>query len=562
MSIGADIGLGLTKGAAQVQDYSRNHAEREAARAEAYQRKAVAEAGTIDTLSRAEVRESAIERDLANTKREATNAWQNLLESQTYRAFDLYDGDGDVRHLDNFLRRAKETPIGSEMYANIATMRPINNDEWTAQQLRQYGIQDPSIVFEDDNLKKEFVEAISPDGTRTLIGMSKLYESTRYFDYVDNRKLQQLTAQAEYQKLIFGAENAETALIRRVAKENNWSLQQATEWFYKNRDAKKMTGSALERITQQIYEEAEASGMPITMDEAMREARLRMTQMGSERERLAGKTRNLTGGTPQDELGKWEYELDESQRTTAERDVRAANRTYAALDALAGENKTFFDADLNDPRTRIQAGKHIAALEKFTGKELTTEDKRVIRDVRKLASLGGAAGSELSAEATGLVDTMLADVRKYISDNVEETAGTSAYSTFSNIFRNGLYGATLTNQEAAMFTQAAGSLKEQLGPTLQKLLVQLGTIRDDLQAVYDLNDEYVAYYYLGKSREDVDDIIRALDERVKLIKTRVTTSVNGPGAKRYSTKPKAPGSEVTNQPNSLDSLYDATMGGE
>jgi hypothetical protein len=160
----------------------------------------------------------------------------------------------------------------------------------------------------------------------------------------------------------------------------------------------------------------------------------------------------------------------------------------------------------------------------LTNSELTTEDKRVARNIRDLISLGKTAGDKLTSEETGLLDHMFGKVKRYFSDNVKGEEARASYETFRNVFRNALYGASLTDNEIKTFESAAGSLSQQAGPVLKQLQVQMESLRNQLQSIYNMNDEYVAQYYVGTDLETLDRAIEGIEERVQLIQGSVQSA--------------------------------------
>jgi hypothetical protein len=234
----------------------------------------------------------------------------------------------------------------------------------------------------------------------------------------------------------------------------------------------------------------------------------------TERERYV---RQKAANEGKDELDVTEEVRRREARTSAQKDIEAAEGFRGELDQLAGGD--FFSADINDPAFRRKAAPSILAIEKTTGKSLSTEEKRLAREIRNLTTLGKTAGEGLTAAETGPLDYMLKNVRKYVSDEVGGTEGTSAYETFRNVLRNALYGASLTKTEVDSFTRAAGSLAQQTGPVLQGLRTQMQTLRDQLSGIYDANDPYVSQYYLGMDVERLDKTLEALDERLDMFKS-------------------------------------------
>jgi hypothetical protein len=49
---------------------------------------------------------------------------------------------------------------------------------------------------------------------------------------------------------------------------------------------------------------------------------------------------------------------------------------------------------------------------------------------------------------------------------------------------------------------------------MSQLKVQMTTIKSTLESIRDLNDPDIAHYYTGKSIEQIDDAIMAIEERI------------------------------------------------
>ncbi len=153
----------------------------------------------------------------------------------------------------------------------------------------------------------------------------------------------------------------------------------------------------------------------------------------------------------------------------------------------------------------------------YTGTKFSESDKKVIRQMRSLVALGNEAGSEITDKEAGIFDSMLNKMRHYITNNVEGIDGRATYETFRNTFRHMLYGSALSAAEISAFNNAVGTLGQQAGPVLAQLNTQMRDIKSQLLSVYDLNDEYVSYFYLGKTLDEVQQSIDMIDDRVEMI---------------------------------------------
>jgi hypothetical protein len=174
---------------------------------------------------------------------------------------------------------------------------------------------------------------------------------------------------------------------------------------------------------------------------------------------------------------------------------------------------------------------YISPLEDLRNFKLSTEDKRTVRNLRDLTALGNKAGTELTPDETGLIDSTLNNFKKYVFDEVGGKKATSSYETFRNIFRNALYGASLTQAEITAFNKASGTLGQQFQPVIAQLQVQMETIKSNLESIRDLNDPDIAHYYTGQSIEEIDNAIMAIEERLNDPRLRLNRDATGQAIK-------------------------------
>lgn len=466
----------VTTGLSAVQDYSRDRPERDARRAEAKTRQEKAELGLKEYKQNAPLRKTAAELELEQLRMQTKSMHGQSLKKSTYDAFRLYEGDKDVKHLNNFLKDAKVNPMGAKQYGDISRYDRLEDTPETRAMLAQAGYTDPDAVFNDPDVADNFVLATMTDGTRVLGDLTKAYAGTGFNQYMTTQELEVLQKRATLASTLRGSESADSRMITQIMDEEQLTLYEATKRYYEAKHSGKSKGSTIERETEQVL--AENPNMP--REEAMAMAKQRI-----------------------------------EPRTAPAKNLEQAADVSLSLDEIAGGD--YFEADINDPSVRRKLGPKITELEKLTGQSLTTEDKRTARNIRSLLALGRTAGTELTSDEAGLLDNTLTRVRKYFTNDIGGVEGTSAYESFRNVFRNALYGASLTQTESAAFQAAAGSLKQKLGPALQQLRVQMSDLKEQMQSIYDLNDERISYYYLGRSNEEIDDALMALDERLELI---------------------------------------------
>jgi len=473
----ANTGLyaGITQGLSNVAEYERDRPNRELRRAEALQRQQRGQMAIEQDLAMAPVRQSQAEIQLEQMQGQLKREKQARLKNETYNAFRQYNGDGDTRHLNNFLQSAKQ--MQDPTWSVWSRFDPMTRTPKTEALLGQAGVTDLDEYFNDPTLVQSKVLATDANGNQALIDMNKLQQSTGYTQQMTTEELQQARERATIDKLLMGTQSAETSIIHKIAEEEGISLLEANK-LYKDSTGSK-GGSTVERVARKLM----ADDPDLSFSQALQKAaRLQAAPSG------------------------------------AEKDIEVTKGIREQLHGLS-ESGSFYDADLNDPKTREKAGELIVDLEKATGRKLIGETKKAARQMRSLLRLGGVAGKELTDDETGIIDNMFHRVKKYFSDNIEGTAGTTAYNAMRNVQRNALMGATLTNAELKAFDQAAGTLGQQLGPVLAAMKTSMEDVKEQLQTIVDFEDPMAAKYYLGTSMEQAEAAIDAIDERLRHFQT-------------------------------------------
>lgn len=203
--------------------------------------------------------------------------------------------------------------------------------------------------------------------------------------------------------------------------------------------------------------------------------------------------------------------------TTKQKDLNAAaDSTERLLNSFGGEDQ-FFKTDFSDPKNYRKAYSEIVRIERLEGTELSEADKKKITDVRSLISLGDPA-SKLTAAQTGLLDSTLRGVEKYVNDNVDGTAAKTAYAAFRNSIRHALFGSALTENEIKAFNQAYGTLGQKLGPVLSSFETALDQVQAQLDSTANLMNPYSAKVRLGADQERLTEIRDALQARIDYIR--------------------------------------------
>lgn len=465
-----------SEGLAKVGQYNRDRPAREAREAEARTRQKTAELKYKTTKNRAPIETSQAKVELEQAQNQLRKEQTSRLGTDMFKAFDMYESDGSARHLNNFLQSAKANPAGAAEWGNWTRFDNLVRSPETEAMLGRIGITDVDGYFNDLELVKSKVVGTSADGKQELFDMNAAYQGSGYLRHASNRTIAAQMERAKLDDMLKGVESADSNMIEQIMKDQKIGALAATKQYYEAKNSGKVTGSALERIARDLMSKDEN----LSYEDAIKQA-------------------STLKAAP----------------SSAQKDIGVTAVVRQEIHEIAGGD--FYAADLSDPKIRSKVGEKMSDLEQATGKTLSSETKRVARKLRSMVGLGGVAGEKLTDEETGVMDNMLHGLRKYFSDNVEGVEGTAAYSAMRNVTRNALMGATLTPKELTEFDKAAGTLKQQLGPVLQQLKVQLNDIKGQIESVMNFEDPMMAKYYLGMSQDQADAAVEQIDRRLEHI---------------------------------------------
>lgn len=473
----AQMYAGISEGLSNVAKHERERPLREARVNEARSRQKLASGQLQEFQSGAENRKSTANIELDALKRQQRTDQTKQLGTDLFSSFDKYESDGDTKHLNNFLAVAKRNPAGSADWGEWTRFDSMTRTPETEAMLGRMGITDMDGYFSDPELVKSKVVGTNNNGTKELFDMNKAYQGSGYTRFANSRTVTAMNERAKLDESLKGTASAETNMIDKIYEENPGEGRlAAVKKFYAAKNQGKVTGSSLERIVNELMSKDEN----LSYEDAIKQASRLKAAPGA-----------------------------------AEKDINVTADVRTAVHEAAGGD--FYSADLSNPKIRAKVGERITDLEKATGKTLSNETKRVARKLNSMMTLGGVAGEKLSSEETGIMDNLLHGLGKYFSDNVEGVEGTAAYSAMRNVTRNALMGATLTPKELTEFDKAAGTLKQQLGPVLEQLKVQLVDIKQQIESVMNFEDPMMAQYYLGMSSEQADVVVEQLERRLDLI---------------------------------------------
>lgn len=562
MPTNAYIGAGIAKGVAAVQEHNRGREMRELQLSEARSRKELADSKLAEYNQNATLRESQTELQLAQTQQQLRTANAQILEQQTYDAFSRYDSDSDPKHLNLFLQQSRKNPLAhaANTFARIDSLQTAPRNSEVDAQLKQMGFSNVEEVYGAPEVNKNLLVATKPDGSYQVIDYNQMKAMTRYNKVASAKQLEQQEHEARIAQMMrsgmsYGRVQQLDNLAQTIADEQGINMTEAY------RKAKGILDGAAsssdERMINRIMEEENLTAMEATQ------------------KYYAAKKQGGSGGTNESRFID-QYMQDNPGATAVEASQAYANRTQTGTQKELGQidevknqldEMNFFEMDLANlkPQERAQVHRNIAQIEDLRGIKLSTEDKRLARDLRNLTQLGGTAGEQLTDRETGLIDRMLNSVKSYVTNEVGGKEATSSYESFRNIFRNALYGASLTQTEVQSFNKAVGTLGQQTKPVLTQLNTQMRSIKSQLESIRDMNDPYLAHFYFGTSIDDIDEAIRAIDERLDLTTGFKTAEDLAPkplsNAERIRSLGKTPATPDSPKPGLSKSELDAIFGG-
>lgn len=569
----ASFGAGLATGAEQAPF-------RTARLREAQARAKMSEEQLQTYQQDAPVRDAARDTEVAALTAQLYQTNSALAKQQTYDSFTRYNADGDPKHLNQWLEQSKSNPVAKNLTSDMARMDRLSRTPETEKLVRAAGITDIDGFFSDPNLTKNFVVGTMANGGQQLVDMNRMYAVTGYAQQVTDKQLQDLTKNAAViGQLRQGANlrgiQADSAIVSQVAEATGMGRADVYKMLqpdpvagldYVPKTARASSGgggSAIERIAAQLRQ----ADPEMTLRDSLQQAvaltsRQRGGQGGGTNESrfIQDYQANNPDATYEEALAAYRT-TGKDKRTAPQKNIEYAEQAATELDEAFGGD--FLNADLNNltpEQTRV-VNKNINRIEQVGGLELSAEEKKNARAIRKLINTAGTAATKLTDDQTGLIDSTLRQVKSYVSNNVPGKDGTIAYENLRALGRNALFGSQVSSADYKAFNKAVASLGEQTGPVLASMKQQLQLMRDDIAAAADLGDPYVAKVRYGTTLEGLDKIVNGLDERIDLI-SRGNTSGPAGGATNSGIKVRvtpnangAPAASVSGERPSLDSIF-------
>ncbi len=413
----------------------------------------------------------------------------------TFDAYDRYDNGGyDVRHINQMLIELSKT--GSKMYGDIARVDKLT--EADKELMDRAGIHTSlqKEILSNPNASASYVKITKKDGSTSFGDLDVLKGMTGYNDFASNKELGRQKLQREIEvisSLGYPPDKLGLEAFRR------------TKADLPDADPK---SSEFQAAFSEHYDKLTLKDRPSRYENATEieaYARREIEHLGFE-----------------ENSPEWNEAFNQAQRdyNTVQRRP-AAVRKFETIDEtrrILEEDMSFWDLDLTSmsPQERSKIEPHVRIIEELGGAKLDAAAERQLVNIRELTALGGKA-SELTDKETGILDSIWRTARKYISDRIDGVEAVAAYSAFSNVTLNALYGASLQAGESARFKKQFGSLGQQRGPILAQLSNSVSQLKSNYESILEQNDPIVMAYRTGQTGIQLERVIDALDERIIMI---------------------------------------------
>jgi len=559
----AQMWSGVTQGLSQVSKDMSTRELRDAQLAEAKNKQQLSQQQLQEFQQGAPGRQRTDDLQLQQLEAQTRKINQQALTSTTMSALDRFNSDGSARHLNVLLSDAKKNPVGMSLYSNVSRYDNLVKSDANDKLLKQAGYT-PDDVYGDSDLASDLLVMTSTTGEQRLLPRETMYVATGYNNYLDDKQLATMERKARISQMMRGGQSkAKVTMQERVVQSlidegRASTVAEAYELLQKiDAGDQKMLSSTEERQVEKIMQDAKDAGKPISNLEALDQyynARRQGSGVTNEERFVQDYLDNNEGSTREEATSAYRN----LAQTSTQKEVTDVKELRVGLDEMNWlESKP---SEMSGTERAKVYRDYISPLEDLRNFKLSTEDKRTVRSLRNLTALGGTAGTELTPDETGLLDSTLNSFKKYIFDEVGGKKATASYETFRNVFRNALYGASLTKPEIDSFNKAAGTLGQKFQPVMQQLQVQMSTIKNNLEAIRDLNDPDIAHYYTGQSIEQIDDAIAAIEDRMDNPSLRLKDVAKGQGLKVRKVQ-KDVKATVPDVNKTVDFDFDAAMKG-
>lgn len=558
-TFGASLGASVTQATADLPF-------RNARIKEANTRQQMADMQLQDYKDAAPLRTQQQDTEMENLKAQMYQTQSALGKQQTFDAFSRYTQDGDPKHLNQWLAESKKNPVMQSVTNGMVRVDRLARTPETEKMLQAAGVKDLDGFFSDPSLTQSFLVGTNPDGGSQLIDMNRMYAVSGYAKQASDEQLQKLTNNAATISAMRKGANlrglqADSAIVKQIAQATGQSEADVFTMLkpdpvagldyvpksegggvsaveriaaqFRAQDPNMTLRDSLTQATQAVSGGSTAGNMGKGVGSAFIQDYMSRNPDATVEEaytayKNAGRSTTDTEKFVQDYMERNPdatreqavaagREAGRDNRTSQQKNIEVAEQSQTDLDKTFGGD--FLTADLSKvtPEQRRAINTNLNRMEQVGGLELSNEDKTQIRKMGQIFPTLVTAGTNLTEEQTGLLDSTLGNLKTYVQDAVPGKEGTAAYNTARMLFNNAMLGTQISKHEQQSANKAFGSLGQGLGPVLTGIRQQMILSRDNLSAIANLNDPYVVKARLGVSQEQVDKAIQGIDSRLNLL---------------------------------------------
>ncbi|NRA77890.1 MAG: hypothetical protein HRU18_06755 [Pseudoalteromonas sp.] len=508
-------GLGIVQGIANIDTVAKQKKLNSARLTEAQNKAEMSGLKLQEFKSQAPMRKSQNETNLAALKEQLKAVQATNFKNETYTTFQAYDASGDAEVLNGFLASAKNSPIGAGAWGQFSRFDNLEDTPEVRAMLEKFGVTDHAGYFSDPSSVGNFAIATSGDGIKEIVDVDELQAMTGYTKTLaaEEMELKSKKAKLAADMRRGMTKNTSTALERMsriMAKELGIPVYEAYEKLKAG-----TTSKGTSQIERLAAEEMKADSSLSYLD-AMDKAVKRMTK-GSADERF----NTMPEGDEKDSLDKIRKDKD---RTNDQKKADEVNKSKDTIDQLAGGDY------LNTPLADIPEearGKIAREMSRIQQEHpMPAADRKILTSIREITAQGATVADELTPEETGFFDNNFGTLKNYFINEIGGVAGKAAYHSFQSVMRHALYGSAQSTQETKNFVKAYGSLNEQYLPAIGKVKQALRGVQAKLQAVYDMNDPYIAKDRIGMSQDQLATVLTNIDSQIAKFGNNATVGEN------------------------------------
>lgn len=213
------------------------------------------------------------------------------------------------------------------------------------------------------------------------------------------------------------------------------------------------------------------------------------------------------------------------------RDIAAAKKVLDSMIHKAGVVK-FFSLDASDPKVHIKYMPAVIEYEFLTGTQPSEKDKERYILGRKLASLSEVIERGLTSRQTGFFDSFLDAFDDVVIGGKRGVGAKAAHALAGNLLKHALFDKQETGGEMDSFTDACGSINDQISPLLIRFGICIETEITALEALRDSGNPYIGHIRYG-------GVIKRMKQVVAKIRKKTGTVLKRPSIESDSNGFKA-----------------------